>query len=255
MVIKSPSDFIGAYIGESEKNTKSILEATKGKVLVIDEAYALYDVNGTSFKKGVIDTIVAEIQNIPGEDRCVLMLGYTDQMEEFIKKSNPGLSRRFGLDDAFMFEDYSDEELMQILNMKIQSKGLTADFDAQHSARDSLARMRMKPNFGNGGSVETLISSSILRMEQRKKPMSLVDRAKDIAIKGIDFNPQWNGGKCLGNIDVKDLMKDMIGADHLIEQFESYQHSVNFAEKQGKSLYENLPMCFRFVGPPGLNQI
>ena len=38
-----------------------------------------------SFKTTVIDTIVAEIQSVPGEDRCVLLLGYKEEMEEMFK--------------------------------------------------------------------------------------------------------------------------------------------------------------------------
>lgn len=38
-----------------------------------------------SFKTTVIDTIVAEIQSVPGEDRCVLLLGYKEQMEEMFQ--------------------------------------------------------------------------------------------------------------------------------------------------------------------------
>jgi hypothetical protein len=37
------------------------------------------------FKTAVIDTIVAEVQNVPGEDRCVLLLGYTQEMEEMFQ--------------------------------------------------------------------------------------------------------------------------------------------------------------------------
>lgn len=38
-----------------------------------------------SFKTTVVDTIVAEIQSVPGEDRCVLLLGYKEQMEEMFQ--------------------------------------------------------------------------------------------------------------------------------------------------------------------------
>ena len=38
VVIKNPADFVGSALGESEKNTKAILDASIGKVLVIDEA-------------------------------------------------------------------------------------------------------------------------------------------------------------------------------------------------------------------------
>ena len=41
VVMKSSSDFVGQYIGESQTKTVQILEQAKGKVLLIDEAYAL----------------------------------------------------------------------------------------------------------------------------------------------------------------------------------------------------------------------
>jgi hypothetical protein len=74
-------------VGASEAKTKAILSSTRGKVLVIDEAYGLYEASGNSagFKTAVIDTIVAEVQSTPGEDRCVLMLGYKEQMIEMFQ--------------------------------------------------------------------------------------------------------------------------------------------------------------------------
>jgi hypothetical protein len=37
------------------------------------------------YKTAVIDTIVAEVQSVPGEDRCVLLLGYKDKMEDMFQ--------------------------------------------------------------------------------------------------------------------------------------------------------------------------
>jgi hypothetical protein len=37
VIVKNPANFIGSALGESEKQTKSILASTVGKVLVIDE--------------------------------------------------------------------------------------------------------------------------------------------------------------------------------------------------------------------------
>jgi len=39
------------------------------------------------FKTAVIDTIVAEVQSVPGEDRCVLLLGYKDQIVDMFQVS------------------------------------------------------------------------------------------------------------------------------------------------------------------------
>ena len=64
MVVKNPADFVGSALGGSEQNTKGILAATVGKVLVIDEAYGLFggaaDGGGSQsdpYKQAVIDTI------------------------------------------------------------------------------------------------------------------------------------------------------------------------------------------------------
>lgn len=100
VIVKNPSDFIGQHLGQSESNTKKILASTVGKVLIIDEAYMLYSGSGgggntsDSFKTAVIDTIVSEVQSVPGEDRCVLLLGYREKIEQMFQNVNPGLSRR-----------------------------------------------------------------------------------------------------------------------------------------------------------------
>jgi hypothetical protein len=44
-----------------------------------------HDSHTDSFKMAVIDTIVAEVQNVPGEDRCILLLGYETQMREMFQ--------------------------------------------------------------------------------------------------------------------------------------------------------------------------
>jgi SpoVK/Ycf46/Vps4 family AAA+-type ATPase len=77
VMVRSPSDFVGSVLGESEKKTTTILEASRGCVLVIDEAYGLHSRRGSEdpYKAAVIDTIVAKVQGLPGEDRCVLLLG------------------------------------------------------------------------------------------------------------------------------------------------------------------------------------
>lgn len=43
-----------------------------------------------SFKTAVIDTIVAEVQSVPGEDRCVLLLGYESKMRDMFQNVNEG---------------------------------------------------------------------------------------------------------------------------------------------------------------------
>lgn len=126
VVTKTPADFISEHMGGSEGNTKAILESTKGKVLIIDEAYGLGNKTGAkgtsgrtdSYRSGIIDTLVGNIHSQPGEDRCVLLLGYKDKMEEMYQDVNPGFKRRFPLESAFVFEDYNADQLQEIWEKK-----------------------------------------------------------------------------------------------------------------------------------------
>jgi hypothetical protein len=69
----------------------------------------------------VIDTLVAKVQGVPGDDRCVLLLGYKEEMETMMREANPGLARRFQLSQAFHFEDFSKSELLTIMRAKAKS--------------------------------------------------------------------------------------------------------------------------------------
>jgi hypothetical protein len=56
---------------------------------LVFHAYMLYSGKSSGsqdqFKMTVIDTMVAEIQSVPGEDRCILILGYKEQMEDMFQ--------------------------------------------------------------------------------------------------------------------------------------------------------------------------
>ncbi|KAG7091804.1 hypothetical protein E1B28_008207 [Marasmius oreades] len=112
VVTKNANDFIGQFIGQSEANTKAILASAKGKVLIIDEAHILNPTsynNADVFKEDVIDSLVSGIQNMPGDDQCVLLLGYEEEMFEMFENANPGLNRRFRISDSFYFPDFTTD--------------------------------------------------------------------------------------------------------------------------------------------------
>jgi hypothetical protein len=99
VVVKSIR-FIDNVVEQSEANNKAILATTVEKVLIIYEAYMLYsgfDAGGEShidiFKIVVIDTIVAKVQSVSDDDRCVLLLGYESQMMNMFQNVNPDLTR------------------------------------------------------------------------------------------------------------------------------------------------------------------
>jgi hypothetical protein len=256
VVVKNPADFIGSVLGESEKNTKGILASTVGKVLVIDEAYGLYGVGkgdggggqADPYKTAVIDTIVAEVQSTPGEDRCVLLLGYKDQMEDMFQKVNPGLSRRFPLDSAFEFEDFTDDELRRILDLKLKQQGFEATDQGKNVAMEVLRRARNRPHFGNAGEVDILLNDAKARHQKR---LSKGKKSKNAAkLEAQDFDEDFDRGE-RAETNIRMLFEGVVGCDNIVAQLQGYQETVRNMKNFDLDPREQIPFNFLFRGPPG----
>lgn len=163
---------------------------------------------------------------------------------------NPGLARRFQLDHAFHFSDFSDEELMQVLEMKLEQQGLSASPEAKRVAADVLRRTRMKKSFGNAGEVENLIGSAKVRCQKRIMNGGYVNGG-DVIFLPEDFDPGWQRASEI--LSVRNLFADIIGMDDLIIRLEGYQKMTVNARKKNINLltHDLLPTSFLFLGPSG----
>ncbi|OQD77170.1 hypothetical protein PENDEC_c003G01589 [Penicillium decumbens] len=259
VVIKNPSDFFGSVIGESEKNTKGILAATLGKVLVIDEAYGFFG-GGTSdgtgatgdiFRSAVVDTIVAEVQSTPGDDRCVLLLGYKEQMHQIFRKVNPGLSRRFPIDQAFVFEDFTKEELDLILDLKLKEQGYGITDRARCVVSEMLERARNRPHFGNAGEIDILLNTAKMRHQQRLLANSPTSRVSDDAVlDAADFDEDFDRAD-KNEASVSKMFEGAVGCEIIVSKLEGYQKLVKVFRQLKVEPREQLPYNFVFRGPPG----
>jgi hypothetical protein len=256
VIVKNPADFVGSVIGESEKKTKGILAATAGKVLVIDEFYSLYGggtaraTGGDTYRTAVIDTIVAEVQSTPGDDRCVLLLGYKDQLEDMFQNVNPGLTRRFPLDSAFVFEDFTDDELRQILNLKLKEQGLDTTDQAKNTAMEMLSRARNRPHFGNAGEIDILLTNAKSRLQKR---LSAGNGCSNSAIlEAYDFDEDFDRMD-RADTNLSMLFEGVIGCEGVVDKLEGYRQTAKNMRKLDMDPREHVPFNFLFRGPPGKN--
>ena len=164
VVMKSANDFVGQFIGESQNKTSQILNSAQGKVLIIDEAYNLDD---TLFGKQVLDTLVEKVQGGPTADIVVLLLGYEEQMLAMLRNQNPGLARRFPKDHALYFDDYSDDQLLEIINFNVESNKVKASLEFKMKSLEILQQQRSQANFGNAGAAELIVKGAMLKSVER----------------------------------------------------------------------------------------
>ena len=91
------------------------------------------------------------IQGVPGEDRCIVLVEYEDKIRNMFHNINPGLSRRFPIERPFHFENFTLDQLEQILRLKMRNQDLDVTDAAIRAARDIFERALVRPNFTNAG--------------------------------------------------------------------------------------------------------
>lgn len=252
VILKNASDFVGDARGKSETTTRSILEQASGSVLVIDEAYGLFSETGNGnepYREAVINTLVEQIQGVPGEDRAVVLLGYKEEMERMLAKCNPGLARRFQLENAFIFTDYDDDALTRILIDKVQSSGLKISPSAAIFAVSRLAKARAGPHFGNAGAVGNLLSDAKLRMMARLQDARRMGNFPDSdTLIEKDFVPEgWTDEP----IDPAQLLSSLVGCDAIRDKLEEYCSIAKYNKSEGCDIKDNMSFNFIFTGSPG----
>ncbi|KAF1833156.1 P-loop containing nucleoside triphosphate hydrolase protein [Decorospora gaudefroyi] len=260
-LLSNGEDFVGETLGSSEARTRAILASTIGKVLIIDEAYGLGSsasgsndgANGNSqdnFRAGVINTIVGEVHGAPGEDRCILLLGYEDQLRDMFQRSNPGLSSRFNYSSPFRFDDFTLDQLMDILHHKLERQNLKVTPEALNTARDVLERARQSPEYGNARAVENCLQEAKKRHQARLQATPTLDRDYGGELVPADFDPDFVI-KSNGFLDCEQLLHGKISKS-AIKDISRLQTQAEMARWTGTHKFRDVvPTNFIFHGPPG----
>ena len=166
-----------------------------------------------------------------------------------VQNVNPGLARRFAIENAFNFDDFTEPQLMEIFNYKLKKQDLAATDDAKQVARDLLSRMKDRPNFGNAGEVENLLSLSKDRYQKRMSSVPPHQRS-DVVFEPQDFDPDFNRSQN-ASANLATLFEDVIGCDGVIQKLDKYQKIARTMKAQGLDMRKQIPSNFVFKGPPG----
>jgi SpoVK/Ycf46/Vps4 family AAA+-type ATPase len=231
--LKQPSDLIGSHVGEAEKTTAALIKRCRGKVLLIDEAYALCN---SSYGRNALDTLTGLVQGSPGEDIAVVLIGYEKDMVKMLRDQNAGLSRRFALEQAFRFEDFDNSALSRVLIQLITDSGLTASRQVRARLVKELGERRSRPNFGNAGEAVTMVASARQRLVARDP------KAKELILSDFALDKPVGDGRA--------VLKGLCKIEHIIRELEELKAVVSQSERDGHDISQHL-QSYVFVGNPG----
>ena len=156
-------DLVSSAIGGTAERTTKILNAALGGILFIDEAYSLVG-EGQDYGAEAIETIVPFMEN--NKDKFTLIVaGYTDDMIDFLAQ-NTGLKSRF--DFTINFEDYTNEELMEIFHIFAKQRNMKIAKDVIPALQTIFKyKKRNTRHFGNAREVRKIFKACIAGLNTR----------------------------------------------------------------------------------------
>ena len=191
------SGLVAPYAGQTALKTRKVIESAIGGVLFIDEAYAICRADNDEYGYEALDTLTKCLEDYR-EDMVVIVAGYKDEMQDFLN-SNPGLSSRFKT--IIYFDDYSNEELLDIFLSLLKDNDYYLDKDAEKAIEEMFNNIDNLN--GNGRSVRNLFEDIVRHQARRINNLEDISMECLSEIKACDLvlNDQDLSHTCIYNAE------------------------------------------------------
>lgn len=257
------ADLVAEYIGQTAPKVKKQIEAARGGILFIDEAYALsrQGDDNKDYGKEVIEILLKEMSDGTG-DIAIMVAGYPREMNVFLN-SNPGLRSRFG--QYYHFEDYLPEELMQIAMLTAHRKKLNLTDDAKIYLEKKLtdAYRSRDESFGNARFATSLIHEAkqnlAIRIMKHTSPQTLSE--EEISTISLEDIEKIFLDEIQKKLDIEiddellrsalDELNRLIGLQNIKQEVQEYVKLVKYYREIGKDVLNQFSLHTVFTGNPG----
>lgn len=164
VVVRERANLLGMHYNSEAEKTLEAIEEAQGGILLIDEAYQLYQPDDPRDPgKFVIETLLTALTDESNRDWMLVLAGYPNEMKQMFDM-NPGLKSRIPDSNIYTFDDFTESELMDIAEKYITSHQYSLTPDARSALADRLRNdyLHREKNFGNARHVINLIQTEIL---------------------------------------------------------------------------------------------
>ncbi|XP_078578371.1 uncharacterized protein LOC144863227 [Branchiostoma floridae x Branchiostoma japonicum] len=140
-VVVQRGDLTSKWVGHTSEKTRKKVQASKGGVMLVDEAYRLAQADSSS--KDVGKEALEEIMSfMEGGDPIMIFAGYPAEMASLLDV-NPGLKSRIAYN--FDFPDFNVKELADIMRMEVENKGLRLTSQANQDLATTVENSSTEP--------------------------------------------------------------------------------------------------------------
>lgn len=218
--------------GDVVKNMQKHINSAAGGVLFIDEAYGLAD---DEWAQGAVTTLVDEMEKRRA-DLTVILAGYPDRMKDLFL-TNEGLRSRIPDEHVINLPDYTAEEMCQIADGMVASRGVTISEEARQRAHSIIKRETTRPH-ANGREVRNLIDRWDKRRHARKGKCFETDDIEDI--------------RTYNSAHTAKIIADYEGKYFEMKEVVNWMRNTGLVAKDSLSKHKLEPAPrMLFLGPPG----
>lgn len=190
VVIRERASLLGQYYNSESEKTLAAIKEAQGGILFIDEAYQLHQPSDPKDPgRFVLETLMTALADTSKRDWMLILAGYTEPMLAMFSL-NPGLASRIPESNFYKFDDFTEEELMEIATRYLSSKR----FVLSDSAHEALSRRlssdyaSRKSDFGNARHVVNLIETEVIpAMAMRVSEIKSPSRSELVEIQPSDI--------------------------------------------------------------------
>jgi len=160
LVVATRDDLVGQYVGHTAPKTKEVIKKAMGGVLLIDEAYYLYNAsNDRDYGQESIE-ILLNVMEENREDIVVILAGYKDRMDKFFSFI-PGMSSRIG--NHIEFPNYEADELLSIAKVMVRDLEYEMSPAAEPIFFEYIKKRMTMPYFSNARTVRNAVDRARMR--------------------------------------------------------------------------------------------
>ncbi|KAL8551988.1 hypothetical protein ACS0TY_000879 [Phlomoides rotata] len=188
------TDLVAQYIGQTGIQTRDKIKEAEGGILFVDEAYRLVPGGETSKDFGL--EAIEEIMCFMDSGKAVVIFaGYTEPMKRVIS-SNEGIRSR--VSNIFHFDDFTCEQLANILRLKLPNKDENSPFygfklDGRGTSVKDVAALIKRGTSGeqrrkmNGGLVDQMLLLKARENLDSRTDVECSDISSIVAITSEDL--------------------------------------------------------------------
>ena len=152
----SREDLIGKYVGQTASKVSLKFKDARGGILFVDEAGFFLNNESGGYLREAVKEFVRYMETMP--DVTVIFGMYEKEVEGFLALDS-GLRSR--ISRVVRFEDYTDDEILQIAEYMCDERGYKLDPQAEPVIHRYISGLRDKDDFGNARDVRRLIDNAV----------------------------------------------------------------------------------------------